>query len=81
MTSAIKRYVKEKLRQEWLLEQIAARCNAKRKLMHDVSHESIYRYIYENKAHGGKSSTNQHLRHKNLKYHKRSNEYNMQGLF
>jgi len=50
----------------------------KESVRHAVSHESIYRYIYENKSHGGKLY--QHLRHKNKKYHKRGNEYKTRGL-
>ena len=42
-----------------------------------VVHETIYRYIYMNKANGGKLYTL--LRHKNKKYHKRSNDYKARG--
>ena len=42
-----------------------------------VVHETIYRYIYDNKANGGKLYTS--LRHKNKKYHKRSNDYKARG--
>ena len=43
-----------------------------------VVHETIYRYIYYNKANGGKLYTS--LRHKNKKYHKRSNDYKARGM-
>ncbi len=77
MTSEIKRYIKDKLKCDWSPEQIAG-VMGKERVIHAVSHESIYRYVYENKAHGGKLY--QHLRHKNKKYHKRGNEYNTRGL-
>jgi len=77
MTSEIKRYIKDKLKCDWSPEQIAG-VMQKESVIHAVSHESIYRYVYENKSHGGKLY--QHLRHKNKKYHKRGNEYNTRGL-
>jgi len=77
MTLEIKRYIKDKLKCDWSPEQIAG-VMGKESVIHAVSHESIYRYVYENKAHGGKLY--QHLRHKNKKYHKRGNEYNTRGL-
>jgi len=77
MTSEIKRYIKDKLKCDWSPEQIAG-VMEKESVRHAVSHESIYRYIYENKSHGGKLY--QHLRHKNKKYHKRGNEYKTRGL-
>lgn len=77
MTSEIKRYIKDKLKCDWSPEQIAG-VMEKESVIHAVSHESIYRYIYENKSHGGKLY--QHLRHKNKKYHKRGNEYKTRGL-
>jgi len=42
-----------------------------------VVHETIYRYIYANKANRGKLY--KYLRHKNKKYHKRSNDYQARG--
>ncbi len=42
-----------------------------------VVHETIYRYIYTNKANGGKLYRS--LRHKNQKYHNRSNNYKARG--
>jgi hypothetical protein len=42
-----------------------------------VVHETIYRYIYDNKANGGQLYKS--LRHKNRKYHKRSNDYKARG--
>jgi len=40
-------------------------------------HETIYRYIYVNKSNGGRLY--KLLRHKNKKYHKRSNNYRARG--
>lgn len=77
MTSEIKRYITDKLKCDWSPEQTAG-VMEKESVIHAVSHESIYRYIYENKSHGGKLY--QHLRHKNKKYHKRGNEYKTRGL-
>ena len=77
MIPEIKRYIKDKLKCDWSPEQIAG-VMQKKKCENTVSYESIYRYIYENKAHGGKLY--QHLQHKNKKYHKCGNEYNTQGL-
>lgn len=42
-----------------------------------VVHETIYRYIYTNKKNGGKLY--KYLRHKNKKYHHRSNDYQARG--
>ncbi len=43
-----------------------------------VSYETIYRYIYYNKSRGGRLY--KHLRHKNKKYHNRSNTYRRRGI-
>ena len=42
-----------------------------------VVHETIYRFIYDNIKNQGKLYT--YLRHKNKKYHKRSNDYMARG--
>ncbi len=75
LTKPIERYIRAKLKQDWSPEQIAGRM----KLDTGVSivHETIYRYIYNNKKNGGKLY--QYLRHKNKKYHKRSNDYMARG--
>jgi len=75
-TPAIERYVREKLKQDWSPEQISGRM--KREGRKGVSYESIYRYIYANKARGGKLY--RHLRHKNRKYHRRGRSYNSRGI-
>ena len=43
-----------------------------------ISHETIYRYVYTNKAHGGRLY--RHLRHRNRTYHKRGQHYARRGM-
>ena len=76
LTKTIEKYIRAKLKLDWSPEQIAGRM----KLDTGVSivHETIYRYIYTNKANGGKLYKS--LRHKNKKYHHRSNEYKSRGM-
>ena len=76
ITSKIKTYIKSKLKEDWSPEQIAGRM--KRDQGFTVSHETIYRYIYYNKSRGGRLY--KHLRHKNKKYHRRSNTYQRRGI-
>jgi IS30 family transposase len=75
-TSKIKTYIRTKLKEEWSPEQIAGRM----KMDHGftVCHETIYRYIYHNKSKGGRLY--KYLRHKNKKYHSRSNKYQRRGI-
>ena len=75
MTSKIKTYIKSKLKEDWSPEQIAGRMKIDNGL--SVCHETIYRYIYYNKLRGGRLY--KHLRHKNKKYHNRSNKYQRRG--
>jgi IS30 family transposase len=61
-------FINEKLeKQQWSPEQIKGYCSANNISM--VSHERIYQYIYEDKAHGGRLYKN--LRTGNKKYKKR----------
>jgi len=76
ITSKIKTYIKSKLKADWSPEQIAGRM--KRDKGFTVCHETIYRYIYYNKLRGGRLY--KHLRHKNKKYHNRSNQYLRRGI-
>jgi len=76
ITSKIKTYIKSKLKEDWSQEQIAGRM--KRDKGFTVCHETIYRYIYYNKLRGGRLY--KHLRHKNKKYHNRSNNYQSRGI-
>ena len=75
LTKPIEKYIRAKLKQDWSPEQIAGRMKLDTGM--SVVHETIYRYIYTNKKNGGKLYT--YLRHKNKKYHHRSNEYRSRG--
>ena len=75
ITSKIKTYIKSKLKEDWSPEQISGRM--KRDEGFSVCHESIYRCIYYNKSRGGRLY--KYLRHKNKKYHNRSNTYKRRG--
>ncbi len=75
LTKPIEKYIRAKLKLDWSPEQLSGRM--KLDIGVSVAHESIYRYIYANKANGGKLYT--YLRHKNKKYHKRSNVYKARG--
>ena len=75
LTKPIEKYIRAKLKQDWSPEQISGRMKIDTGF--SVVHETIYRYIYNNKKNGGKLYT--YLRHKNKKYHKRSNDYMARG--
>ena len=68
-------YIRSKLKEQWSPEQIAGRMQLDLKMK--ISPETIYRFIYVNKFNGGRLY--KHLRHKNKKYHKRSNDYQRRG--
>jgi len=76
ITSKIKTYIENKLKKDWSPEQIAGRM--KLDIGINICHETIYRYIYYNKSRGGRLY--KHLRHKNKKYHNRSNVYQRRGI-
>lgn len=69
------RLVQERLRQDWSPEQIAATLKLER-LLH-ISHETIYQYIWADKAAGG--SLHKHLRQSPKKRRKRHNTYDSRG--
>lgn len=75
-TAKIKTYIKTKLKEDWSPEQIAGRMKMDTGLR--ICHETIYRYIYYNKSRGGRLYT--YLRHKNKRYHSRSNSYQRRGI-
>jgi len=75
LTKPIEKYIRAKLKQDWSPEQISGRM--KIDIGISVVHETIYRYIYTNKKNGGKLY--KYLRHKNKKYHCRSNDYQARG--
>jgi IS30 family transposase len=74
-TPGVERYVRAKLKLEWSPEQIAGRMKKERGW--SLSHETIYRFIYRNKANGGKLYRS--LRHKSRKYHRRTSEKDNRG--
>ncbi len=75
LTKSIEKYIRAKLKQDWSPEQISGRMKCDTGIY--VVHETIYRYIYANKRNGGKLYT--YLRHRNKKYHHRSNDYKARG--
>lgn len=67
LTCALKKQITAKLLEDWSPEQIAGRF----KLEHNaISHESIYRYVWQDKRAGG--LIYKHLRHTGKRYNKRS---------
>ena len=76
LTKPIEKYIRAKLKQDWSPEQISGRMKFDTGV--SVVHETIYRYIYTNKKNGGKLYT--YLRHRNKKYHHRSNDYKARGI-
>ncbi|MDX9960285.1 MAG: IS30 family transposase [Aliarcobacter sp.] len=77
LTKKAKVYIQEKLKLDWSPEQISG-VMKKHNLSYAVSYETIYQYIYQDKSSGGRLYFR--LRHKNKKYHKRSNDYNTRGI-
>jgi len=75
LTKPIEKYIRAKLKQDWSPEQISGRMKLDTGV--SVVHETIYRYIYTNKKNNGKLY--KYLRHKNKKYHCRSNNYQARG--
>ena len=75
-TSEIRNYVTEKLKEDLSPEQIVGRCRLLG--MPCVSHESIYKYVWDDKKRGGELC--RHLRRHGRKYRKRGTQYNSRGL-
>lgn len=75
ITKPIEKYIRTKLKLDWSPEQIAGRMKVDKDTT--IHHETIYRFIYSNKASNGRLYL--HLRHKNKKHHKRSHEYQRRG--
>ena len=71
MTNQKEKYIRQKLKEDWSPEQIVGRM--KKDITHSISHETIYQFIYTNKLNGG--MLYKYLRHRNKKYHNRSNTY------
>jgi IS30 family transposase len=76
ITKVIEKYIRKKLKEDWSPEQLIGRM--KLDINKTISHETIYQFIYANKANGG--MLYKHLRHKNKKYHKRTSEYKRRGI-
>ena len=76
ITTRMEKYIRGKLKLDWSPEQISGRM--KIDIGFTIVHETIYRYIYSNKSNGGRLY--KLLRHKNKKYHKRSNDYKARGV-
>ncbi len=75
VTKVIEKYIRSKLKEDWSPEQIAGRLFKDKSI--SISHETIYQFIYKNKRNGG--LLYKKLRHRNKKYHKRSNDYQRRG--
>jgi IS30 family transposase len=75
LTKNVQRHIKRYLKLEWTPEQISAILKAKG--ITYISHESIYQYIYNNKANGGKIY--KYLPRKMKKYNKRDSIYISRG--
>lgn len=68
-------YMKEKIKLKWSPEQISGRI--KLEGISSVSHETIYKYLQEDKKEGGELYLN--LRHKNKRYKKRYGSIDKRG--
>ena len=75
LTLQIESYIREKLKAGWSPEQISGRM--KYEGVGSISHETIYQFIYRNKA--SKGRLYKYLRHKNKRYHKRGSDYQRRG--
>ncbi|NQY52906.1 MAG: IS30 family transposase [Campylobacteraceae bacterium] len=75
LNNKIKLLIGKKLRENWSPEQIAGKL--KKDKIANISHETIYRYIYKNQRNGGKLF--KWLRHQNKKYKNRSELYRTRG--
>ena len=78
LTDEIKVYIDHKLTQEqWSPEQISGRRRALG--LPTISHETIYRYVWEEKHKWGKPLY-KHLRHRGRRYNKRGSSYKTRGI-
>lgn len=75
LTNKLKLKIGKMLKKSWSPEQLSGRLKRDTKV--SISHETIYRYIYQNQSTGGRLY--KYLRHQNKKYTKRSNEYKTRG--
>ena len=70
------KWIRKLLKLDWTPEQIPGRLKEQR--IANITHESVYQYIYKNKANGGRLYL--HLTRKMKRYHKRDAQYNSRGL-
>lgn len=75
MNGDLKEKVLDKLRLQWSPEQISGRL---KKEGRSISHETIYRYLWRNKARGG--TLHHHLRHRGKKYCLRKHRVRRRGI-
>jgi IS30 family transposase len=75
-TKSVKQYVTDKLEDDYSPEQIVGRARVEN--ISCVSHETIYKYVWENKKQGGQLHS--HLRHKGRKYRKRGSAKDKRGI-
>ena len=76
LDESMKILIRNKLSMDWSPEQIHGSC--KRNGIDCVSHETIYKYIWEDKEVGGDLHT--HLRRQGRRYRKRGSQYAYRGL-
>ena len=78
LTAEMKSYVDRKITQEqWSPEQISGRRRALG--LSPISHETIYRYVWEEKHKWGKPLY-KYLRHRGRRYNKRGSSYKSRGI-
>ena len=75
LTNKLKLKIGKMLKKSWSPEQLVVRLKRDAKI--NISHETIYKYIYANQKNGGRLY--KYLRHQNKKYTKRSSEYKTRG--
>ena len=68
-------YIRQHIQEGWSPEQISGRMDVDG--LKSISHETIYQYVYQEQAKGGKLYL--HLRHKHKKYTKRTASYRSRG--
>jgi len=76
LTPEIEQEIRERIKNDWSPEQIVGRAAKEKRPM--VSHETIYKLIYEDRRHGGQLFTHLRCRHKKRK--KRKNLYDRRGV-
>lgn len=68
-------YIRKHIQEGWSPEQISGRMEIEG--LNSISHETIYQYVYQEQAKGGKLYL--HLRHKHKKYTKRTASHRNRG--